>query len=120
MSEDSLKSENETWQWRLQYRDTILNSKMSIEQIAQQLNTTIEEICNTRKAVRCRLNTKEMIGIVREINMEKWVLEHTFELTNLKMSKLQERYQLSNTQIRYCRMLLKKLKQKETQSVALI
>lgn len=55
MSEIHLKQLNETWQWRYQYRDTILNPEMTILQIAAQLNTSTDKIYNALKALRRRL-----------------------------------------------------------------
>lgn len=114
MTEDFLKNLSDIWQWRYQHQATILNSQMPIKKIAEQLNTTTDEINNARKALRRRLNIKETIGVVREIDMEKWVLEHATELRNLKMSQLKEQYQLTKSQVKYRRMRLKKLKQNET------
>lgn len=117
MSEIHLKHLSETWQWRYQHRDTILNPKMSIEQIAVQLNTTMDDIYNARKALRRRLNIQETIGVVREVDIEAWVLEHATELRNLTSSQLHQKYQLSKGQVKYRRMLLKNLQQKMAQNV---
>lgn len=115
MSEIHLKKLDETWQWRYQHRDTILNPEMSIEQIAERLNTTRDDILNARKALRRRLNITETIGVIREVDIEKWILEHAIELRSLKISQLRERYQLTKGQVKYRRMLLKTLQQqKET------
>lgn len=115
MSEIHLKKLDETWQWRYQHRDTILNPEMSIEQISERLNTTRDDILNARKALRRRLNITETIGVIREVDIEKWILEHAIELRSLKISQLRERYQLTKGQVKYRRMLLKTLQQqKET------
>lgn len=74
MSEIHLQHLSETWQWRYQHRDTILSTEMSIGQIAAQLNTTMDDISNARKALRRRLNIRERIGVVREVDIEKWVV----------------------------------------------
>lgn len=111
MSEIHLKKLDETWHWRYQHRDTILNPVMTIKQIAEQLKTTIEEIHNARKALRRKLKIEETIG---QVKIEKWVLQHATPLTDLKIKQLQQEYQISRGQIKYRRMLLKKLQQKET------
>ncbi|AMW78539.1 hypothetical protein AMD27_06350 [Acinetobacter sp. TGL-Y2] len=111
MSEIHLKQLNATWQWRYQHRDTILNPDITILQIAAQLNTSTDQIYNARKALRRRLNIKEIIGVV---GIEKWVLQHATELTTFKISELQKKYQMTKGQIKYRRMLLKRLQQNET------
>lgn len=118
MSEVFLKKLSDTWEWRQQHQDAILSPHMTIAQIAKQLNTTTDDISNARKALRRRLNIKDRIGVVREVDMEQWILTHALDLKNLTNSQLQEKYQLTDPQVRYRRMMLKKLKQKETQSVA--
>lgn len=114
MSEIHLRNLDKTWRWRYQHRDTILSPEMSIEQIAKQFNTTTDEIFNARKALRRRLNITETIGVIRQLDIEKWIFEHAIELRGLKISQLRERYQLTKGQVKYRRMLLKKLQQKET------
>lgn len=114
MSELHLKQLDETWQWRYQYKDIILNSKMAIVEIAAQLNVSKDEIYNARKALRRRLDIKETIGVVRGLNMENWVLEHEAELTTLTISQLQQTFHISKGQVKYRRMLLKKLEQSKT------
>lgn len=104
MSEIHLKKLDETWHWRYQHRDTILNPLMTIKQIAEQLKTTIEEIHNARKVLRRKLKIEETIG---QAKREKRVLQHAIPLTNLKIKQLQQDYQISKGQIKYRRMLLK-------------
>lgn len=111
MSEIHLKQLNATWQWRYQHLETILNPEMTILQIAAQLNTSTDQIYNARKALRRRLNIKEIIGVV---GIEKWVLQHATELTTFKISELQKKYQMTKGQVKYRRMLLKRLQQNET------
>ena len=94
---------------RYQHRDTILNPVMTIKQIAEQLKITIEEIHNARKALRRKLKIEETIG---QGKIEKWVLQHAIPLTNLKIKQLQQEYQISKEQIKYRRILLKKLQSK--------
>lgn len=110
MSELHLKNLDETWRWRYQHRDTILSPTMTIQQIAEQLKTTTEEIYNARKALRRRLEIKERIGPVK-IDIEDWVLQHAEDLETLKVGELKHKYQISKSQISHRRMLLKKLKQ---------
>lgn len=114
MSDIHLKHLSDTWRWRYQHRDTILSPEMSIGQIAKRLDTTTDEIFNARKALRRRLNITETIGVVREVDIEQWVMTHKVELRNLTSSQLREKYQLTKGQVKYRRMFLKKLQQKET------
>lgn len=118
MSERHLKNLSNTWTWRYQHRNTILNAEMTIIQIATQLNTSSDEIYNARKALRRRLKIKETIGVVRVISLDQWVLQHAIELKTLKISQLQQKFQISSAQIKYRRKLLKQLQKNETQSVA--
>ena len=111
MSEDFVKNLSDTWQWRYEHRDTILNPNMKIEQIAEQLNTTTDDIYNARKAIRRRLNIKETIGVVRNVDMDNWVSEHALELKSQTSNQLQQKYQLTESQIKYRRMMLKKIQQ---------
>lgn len=108
MSDIHLKNLNETWHWRYQHRDTIFDPAMTIRQIAEQLKTTNEEIYNSRKALRRRLEIKETIG---KMNVKNWVLKHAEDLKTLKISQLKHKYQISKSQIGSRRMLLKKLQQ---------
>ena len=66
------------------------------------------------------LKIKETIGVVRVISLDQWVLQYAIELKTLKISQLQQKFQISSGQIKYRRKLLKQLQQKETQSVAQI
>ena len=66
------------------------------------------------------LKIKETIGVVRVISLDQWVLQYAIELKTLKISQLQQKFQISSGQVDYRRNLLKKLKQKETQSVVQI
>ena len=66
------------------------------------------------------LKIKETIGVVRVISLDQWVLQYAIELKTLKISQLQQKFQISSGQVDYRRNLLKKLKQKETQRVAQI
>ena len=86
------------------------------KQLAVQLNMTLPQLNKAKAYVR-----KEL-GIIVETKLPDydWVKQHQFELENLERKQLQELFQMTKGQVDYRRNLLKKLKQKETQSVAQI
>lgn len=48
------------------------------------------------------------------MGIEKWVLQHATELTTFKINELQKKYQMTKGQVKYRRMLLKRLQQNKT------
>lgn len=101
-------------QWFLDNQDLLLNSGQSDKQLAIELNMTRSQLGKAKAYVR------KQLGIVVEVKEPDydWVRQYQFELENLGRKQIQELFQITKGQVDYRRNLLKKLKQKETQSVA--
>ncbi|KQW98364.1 hypothetical protein ASC84_06345 [Acinetobacter sp. Root1280] len=95
-------------QWLLDNQHALLSHDLTIKEIAQNFNLTQSQI------KWARIDLKKLLNIPKKHLAIVWVRAHQADLEQLSYVELQNKYQMTQGQVRHALRVLKKLKQNET------
>ncbi len=95
-------------QWLLDNQHALLSHDLTIKEIAQNFNLTQSQI------KWARIDLKKLLNIPKKPLAIVWVRAHQADLEQLSHVELQNKYQMTQGQVRHALRVLKKLKQNET------
>lgn len=95
-------------QWLLDNQHALLSHDLTIKEISQKFNLTQSQI------KWARIDLKKLLNIPKKPLAIVWVRAHQADLEQLSHVELQNKYQMTQGQVRHALRVLKKLKQNET------